>query len=67
MDIRVYLFILWVIVFMLIEWSGRRDEFAIQKMAFSRPSIVRYGLYYGLVMAIFLFSRSEQEFIYFQF
>ncbi|MBN3518735.1 MBOAT family protein [Algoriphagus lutimaris] len=67
MDIRVYLFIGWVLIFIILEWMGRREEFAIQKMAFRKPAIIRYGLYYGLVMAVFLFARKEQEFIYFQF
>jgi len=67
MDIRVYLFMIWVLIFILLEWGGRREEFAIQKMAFQKPAIIRYGLYYGLVMAVFLFARKEQEFIYFQF
>ena len=67
MDIRVYLFIIWVVIFMMLEWAGRREGFAIQKMAFQKPAIIRYGLYYGLVMAVFLFARKEQEFIYFQF
>lgn len=67
MDIRVYLFLIWVLVFLILEWAGRREEFAIQKMAFRKPALVRYGLYYGLVMAVFLFAKKEQEFIYFQF
>ncbi|RPA68414.1 MBOAT family protein [Cyclobacteriaceae bacterium YHN15] len=67
MDIRVYLFMILVMVFIVLEWGGRREEFAIQKMAFHKPVIIRYGLYYGLVMAVFLFARKEQEFIYFQF
>ncbi|SMD46068.1 D-alanyl-lipoteichoic acid acyltransferase DltB, MBOAT superfamily [Aquiflexum balticum DSM 16537] len=67
MDIRVYLFMILVLIFMLIEWGGRREEFAIQKMAFHKPVLIRYGLYYGLVMAVFLFARKDQEFIYFQF
>lgn len=67
MNIRVYLFMMWVVIFMLLEWGGRREEFAIQKMAFNKPPLIRYGLYYSLVMAIFLFATKEQEFIYFQF
>ncbi|WP_439481057.1 MBOAT family O-acyltransferase [Cyclobacterium plantarum] len=67
MDIRVYLFLCWVMIFIGLEWMGRREEYAIQKMAFTRPAIIRFGLYYGLVMAVFLFARKEQEFIYFQF
>jgi Predicted membrane protein involved in D-alanine export len=67
MDIRVYLFMLITFIFLILEWVGRRGEFAIQHLGFSKPAITRYGLYYGLVMAIFLFARKEQEFIYFQF
>lgn len=67
MDIRVNLFIAWVLIFIILEWMGRREEFAIQKMGFTKPALIRYGLYYGLVMAVFLFARKEQEFIYFQF
>lgn len=67
MDPRVYLFSAIVVLFMILEWGGRREEFAIQKMAFHKPAIIRYGLYYSLVMAVFLFARKEQAFIYFQF
>lgn len=67
MDIRVYLFIVLALIFLLIEWFGRREEFAIQRIFFSQPAWLRYGLYYGLVMAVFLFARKEQQFIYFQF
>lgn len=67
MDIRVYLFISLSLIFLILEWFGRREEFAIQRMFLSQPSWLRYGLYYGLVMAVFLFARKEQQFIYFQF
>lgn len=67
MDIRLYLFMGLSICFMSIEWMGRREEFAIQRMAFQQPALIRYGMYYGLVIAVFLFARKEQEFIYFQF
>lgn len=67
MDNRVYLFIVLALIFLLIEWFGRREEFAIQRIFFSQPAWLRYGLYYGLVMAVFLFARKEQQFIYFQF
>lgn len=67
MNPRVYLFAGLTLIFLIIEWIGRREEFAIQKLGFSKPAIARYGLYYALVMAVFLFARKEQEFIYFQF
>ncbi|GAB3006365.1 MBOAT family protein [Cyclobacterium sediminis] len=66
-NIRVYFFIAISMVFLLMEWFGRKQEFAIQRMFFAQPSLLRYGLYYGLVMAVFLFARKEQQFIYFQF
>lgn len=67
MDPRVYLFSAIVVLFMILEWGGRREEFAIQKMAFHKPALIRYGLYYSLVMMVFLFARKDQAFIYFQF
>lgn len=67
MDVRVYLFGAITLFFVLLEWMGRKHEFAIQKMAFTKSAIYRYGLYYSLVMMVFLFARRSQEFIYFQF
>lgn len=67
MDVRLYLFISLSLIFLLMEWFGRKEEFAIQRMFFSRPQWLRYGLYYGLVMAVLLFAIKEQQFIYFQF
>ncbi|WP_215225801.1 MBOAT family O-acyltransferase [Echinicola shivajiensis] len=67
MDIRIYLFTILIICFVFIEWMGREDDFAIQRMGFKWPSLVRYGFYYSIVMMIFLFATKEQEFIYFQF
>ncbi|WP_353959604.1 MBOAT family O-acyltransferase [Echinicola jeungdonensis] len=67
MNIRVYMFMALSFLFIGVEWRGRTEEFAIQKLGFSKPAIVRYGLYYSLVMMVFLFATKEQEFIYFQF
>ncbi|MFD2203188.1 MBOAT family O-acyltransferase [Shivajiella indica] len=67
MNMRVYLFAGIVLFFVIMEWMGRKHDFAIQKMAFAKPAIYRYGLYYSLVMIVFLFARRSQEFIYFQF
>ena len=56
-----------VAIFFVIEWIGRTNEFAIQKLGFDFPKSIRWSLYIGIVMAIFLFQGKEQEFIYFQF
>lgn len=60
------LFIL-LAVFMIIEWAGRENNYAIEKLFFKSPVYIRWGFYFGLVMITFLFSGQEQQFIYFQF
>ncbi|MDR6760955.1 D-alanyl-lipoteichoic acid acyltransferase DltB (MBOAT superfamily) [Flavobacterium sp. 2755] len=60
-------FLFLLLIFMLIEWIGREQEFAIAKFGTSFPRIIRWGFYYAIVVAIFYFSGSEQQFIYFQF
>jgi alginate O-acetyltransferase complex protein AlgI len=54
-------------IFMLIEWMGRHHEYAIEKISIHSNKPLRYGLYFTIVICIFIFSESEQEFIYFQF
>lgn len=56
-----------IFFFFVVEWLGRGREFAMEKLALKWPSPVRWGFYYGLVLAIFFFSGKEQQFIYFQF
>jgi alginate O-acetyltransferase complex protein AlgI len=56
-----------IVVFMLIEWIGREEQFAIQRIGIKWSKPMRYLFYYSIVMAIFWFGGKEQEFIYFQF
>jgi len=56
-----------ILVFFLIEWIGREEQYAIEKIGLKWHKAVRWALYYTLVMAIFLFAGKEQAFIYFQF
>lgn len=61
----------WVLVFiagfMVLEWIGRNQEFAIERITQKWSMPLRYGFYYAIAMVIFLFKGSQQEFIYFQF
>ncbi|WP_116126271.1 MBOAT family O-acyltransferase [Lewinella sp. IMCC34183] len=59
--------LLFVGVFLVIEWLGRRDEYAIERLALHRPRPLRWAFYYAIALSIFWFSGSEQDFIYFQF
>ena len=56
-----------VVVFIIIEWLGREEEYAIEKIGLKWRKPLRHTMYYCIVMAIYFFSGKEQEFIYFQF
>ncbi len=53
--------------FMLVEWNGRRGEYAIEHLGQNWKRVFRYSFYYLLIIAIFWFCGKEQQFIYFQF
>ena len=66
-EIRPTYIIVLVVFFILIEWMGRRNNFAIEKLFLKKSIVLRWSFYFALVVAIFIFSTKEQEFIYFQF
>ena len=55
-----------MIIFILVEWIGREDEYAIEK-CLKLKSPLRYAMYYFIIFAIFWFGGNDQQFIYFQF
>lgn len=61
-----YLFGL-IMFFVFMEWIGRTSQYAIENIGLKWKRPLRWGLYYGIVVLIFLFMTKEQEFIYFQF
>ncbi|MFI2743090.1 MBOAT family O-acyltransferase [Zhouia sp. PK063] len=58
-----------IFFFMLIEWLGRDQEYAIAHIdiKLGRKAFYRWSFYSILWTFIFIFSGNEQEFIYFQF
>lgn len=66
-EIRPTYIIVLLVIFIWIEWMGRRNNYAVEKLFFNNSVIVRWSFYFVLVIAIFIFSTKEQEFIYFQF
>ncbi len=54
-------------LFIIIEWIGREQNYAIAKIAYKAPRVIRWSFYYGLIILIFLFMGKEEVFIYFQF
>jgi hypothetical protein len=59
--------IVYIIIFIFLEWLGRENKYGIESFGFKRPRIVRWSFYYVLIILILSFSGKEQEFIYFQF
>jgi D-alanyl-lipoteichoic acid acyltransferase DltB (MBOAT superfamily) len=56
-----------LIVFILIEWIGREQNFAIANLGVKLPRVIRWSIYYVIIVMVFFFSGKEQQFIYFQF
>jgi alginate O-acetyltransferase complex protein AlgI len=68
LEIRTALYtLIFIIIFVVIEWIGRNEQYAIAKLGFTWKRIIRYAMYYSIILAIFLFMRKQQQFIYFQF
>ncbi|MEQ8625747.1 MAG: MBOAT family O-acyltransferase [Vicingaceae bacterium] len=56
-----------IVIFLIIEWIGRKDQFAISHLVLKWKSPIRYVFYYAICIAIIWFGSKEQQFIYFQF
>jgi D-alanyl-lipoteichoic acid acyltransferase DltB (MBOAT superfamily) len=64
---RAFRLFLLVITFMLVEWRGRGDQYAMEKLGLKWKRPVRRALYFGIIILLFWFGQNEQQFIYFQF
>ncbi len=53
--------------FILIEWKGRENQYAIANLGLNWKRPLRYAMYYSMIIAMFLLGGKEQQFIYFQF
>jgi alginate O-acetyltransferase complex protein AlgI len=54
-------------MFMIVEWLGREQQYAIAGLGMKWPKPFKWTFYYALILLIILFQGTEQEFIYFQF
>jgi alginate O-acetyltransferase complex protein AlgI len=66
-EISPVLIILLTVIFVVLEWIGRRNEYAIEKLGFAWKQSYRWFFYLALSMAVLLLAGDPQEFIYFQF
>lgn len=56
-----------LLIFIIIEWIGREEQFAIAKLGLKSSRIFTWGFYFIMILTIFYFSGPEEQFIYFQF
>lgn len=56
-----------LLIFTLIEWLGREQQYAIAKTGSTWKLPLRHAFYYAIIFTIFWFSGKEEQFIYFQF
>ena len=56
-----------VVFFIIVEWIGREQHYAIAKLFSKQPRFYRLAFYYFILLLIFFYEGTEQQFIYFQF
>lgn len=58
---------LMICFFLLLEWFGREKNYALEGFATLWVRPIRWVFYTGLLLLIFKYAGTEQQFIYFQF
>jgi len=56
-----------LVLFFVIEWLGREEQFAIATLGVRWKRPLRYAMYYTLLVITVYYSGRAEEFIYFQF
>ncbi|MCL4123724.1 UNVERIFIED_CONTAM: hypothetical protein GTU68_059105 [Idotea baltica] len=65
---HILILIILVVFFMILEWFGRQQQFAIEQMFYNKSRVLRWSFYITIIVLIFIFNNKEQQkFIYFQF
>ena len=60
--------IILVVLFLIVEWTGREYEYSIQQIGIKWEKPLRYSAYYIIAFIIMYFGNfSDNQFIYFQF
>ena len=56
-----------IALFLIIEWLGREQQYAIANLGLRWPRPVRWASYYVAIMLMFVIGGKQRQFIYFQF
>ncbi len=56
------------LIFIIVEWNGRNEHYAIQNLNSVNKTYIRYVYYFIIILAVLMLGNfNENEFIYFQF
>ncbi len=56
-----------VLLFVLVEWFGRKDDHALERLFLNWPRVLRWLIYLVLATLVLVYQGPKQGFIYFQF
>jgi len=59
--------VLLLLIFIVVEWIGREGEYALANIGVRWYKPLRWFMYYIIILCIYIFKSSGQQFIYFQF
>lgn len=59
--------VIFTCLFFIAEWFGRGQPYAIAKLFPKRSRLLRYAIYYVIIIATIRMGGQDQQFIYFQF
>ncbi len=66
-QIRPLYLVILIVCFLIVEWIGKRDQYAIEHFLLEKPLVIRWSVYYILILSLYVYGIKEQQFIYFQF
>lgn len=67
LPVRALITVGWILVLMLVEWTGREHQYGIEKFGFKWPQAFRWAAYLAIAAIVFAYAGGKQQFIYFQF
>lgn len=56
-----------MILFIIVEWLGREEAYPIKNLFFRFPKSIRWAFYFIIILMIFNWQTTQQQFIYFHF
>lgn len=59
--------LLFILVFLVIEWVGRENKYALERLGLSWQRPYRWLMYVSIALCIMLYFGKDEQFIYFQF